>query len=254
MAKQLAGKIALITGGGNGIGQRTALELAAHGAHVVSMDIDDDANERTRAAIRSEGGVCDLVHGDVAIAEDVERAFQTVGDIHILVNNAAYWTGDGYLHEVTEEDWDRVLAVSLKGVFLCCREALRRMMANGSGVIINISSINALTGIHLAAYTAAKGGLISLTRLLAQHYGPYGIRTVAICPGTILTPSSRKYYDDHPELEDGLRALYPASNFGTPEDIAKCVLFLASDDAKFINGSTVVVDGGASAVHKISPH
>jgi 3-oxoacyl-[acyl-carrier protein] reductase len=252
MSNELVNKTALVTGGGNGIGREIAIELAAHGAHVISIDVDEVGNSQTASVIRGRGALCQAVRADVSIAAEVEEAFKAAGNVDILVNNAAFWTGDGFLHETKEEAWDRVLAVSLKGIFLCCRAALPRMMTGQRGAIINISSINALIGIHLAAYSAAKGGVVALTRVLAQQYGAYGIRANVICPGTIMTDSARKFYDEHPGVENDLRSMYPASSFGTPADVAKCVLFLASEQAKFINGSTIVIDGGATAVHRLA--
>jgi 3-oxoacyl-[acyl-carrier protein] reductase len=125
------------------------------------------------------------------------------------------------------------------------------MMARRQGVVINISSVNALAGIHLAAYSAAKGGVLSLTRVMAMQYASYGIRTNAICPGTIMTESSRRYYDEHHTSEAELLSLYPGGSFGTPEDVAHCALYLASDESRFMNGSIVVLDGGMSAVQRI---
>lgn len=251
MSRRLTGKTAFITGAAQGIGRKIAVEFATSGAHVISMDMDESRNAETASVIRNAGGGCQTIRGDVSIAADVKNAFDTTDDIDILVNNAASWAGDGFLHEVAEDNWDRILSVSLKGVFLCCRAVLPRMMKRRRGVIINISSINALTGIHLVAYSAAKGAILSLTRVLAQQYGSYGIRTNAICPGTILTESARQFYEEHRSLENELRSLYPSSSFGSPTDVANCALFLASEDSGFINGSTLVVDGGVTAVHRL---
>jgi len=251
MTQRLTGKTALITGGGNGIGREIALRFAAEGAQVVSLDTDEASNARTASLVRGQGGRCDPVSGDVSVAADTARAFRIAGRVDVLVNNAMNVSGDGFLHKVAEEDWDHVVDVCLKGVFLCCRQALPAMMERRSGVIINMCSVNAITGVHLAAYTAAKGGMLSLTRLLASHYGRFGIRTNAICPGTILTESTRQYHEKNPEMEAELRALYPAGKFGTPADIAECALYLCSDQAGFVNGSVIVVDGGLAAGHQL---
>lgn len=251
MQQRLPGKTALITGAGNGIGRAIAQRFATEGARVVSLDTDAAGNDETASLIRDAGGICEPVHGDVSNAGDVERAFLVAGAVDVLVNNAAFWSGDGLLHQVSERDWDRVLAVCLNGVFLCTREALPGMMERHAGTIVTISSVNALTGMDLAAYTVAKGGIVSLTRLLAHQYGHYGIRFNTICPGTILSESSKQYYDQHPDVAAELRAFYPAGEFGTPADIAAAALFLASDEAGFMNGSVLVVDGGMSAVHRL---
>jgi len=244
-------KTVMITGAGNGIGRETALLFAREGARVISVDVDAAGNEETARRVRALGGSFDAVTGSVASAADVERAFAVAGPIDILVNNAAAWAGDGWLDQVSEESWDHIVDVTLKGVFLVTRAALKTMIPRRSGVIINISSVNALCGIHLAAYSAAKGGVISLTRVLAIQYAPYGIRSNVICPGTILTENSRLYYDLHPGAEADLLALYPGGSFGEPADVAHCVLFLASDEAKFINGSVLTVDGAMSAIQRV---
>ena len=251
MEQRLAGKTAFITGAGNGIGREIARRFAAQGARIISIDTDAIGSSQTASLIREAGGHCEPVEGDVSSAADVERAFRMAGPVDILINNAAVWEGDGLLHEVSEQAWDRIQAVCLKGVFLCSKEALRGMMDRRAGVIVNISSVNALRGIHLGAYTAAKGGILSLTRLLAVQYGRFGIRVNAICPGTILTESSRRYYDDHPDLEAELRALYPAGKFGAPAGVADCALYLASPEAEFLNGSIIVLDGGLTAGYSL---
>lgn len=237
----LKGQTALVTGASQGIGLAIAEAMRQAGAIVHGMDIVPPA------------GQVSFTHhdGDVASASDVARIFSETGPIDILVNNAAITTGDGLLHEVTEASWDRVVDVCLKSVFLCSKAALPAMIERRRGVILSLGSVNALTGIHLAAYTAAKGGILSLTRLLAQQYGRFGIRANAICPGTILTESSRAAYNDAAALRDDLLALYPAHEFGAPADIAECAVWLASAESRFINGTSIVVDGGMSAVHRL---
>jgi NAD(P)-dependent dehydrogenase (short-subunit alcohol dehydrogenase family) len=247
----LNGKTALVTGGAAGIGQEIVRRLAQEGARVISVDVNDAANQQTAAEVCASGGECIGVQGDVSIQGDVDRAFAIAGRVDILVNNAAYWQGDGFLVEIAEDAWDKILAGSLKSVYLCSKAALPSMIERTSGSIVNISSVNALAGIHLAAYTAAKGGIISLTRVLAAQYGRFGIRVNTICPGTILSESSRIYYEEHPDIAADLQALYPAGKFGTTSDVASAVLFLASDQASFVNGASIPVDGGLSAVRQV---
>lgn len=244
-------KTALVTGGAAGIGQEIVRRLAREGARVISVDVNDEANQKTAAEVCAEGAECIAVQGDVSLEGDVERAFEISGAVDILVNNAAYWQGDGFLLDIAEDAWDKILAGSLKSVYLCSKAALPCMMEQKSGAIINISSVNALAGIHLAAYTAAKGGIISLTRVLAAQYGGFGIRINTICPGTILSESSRIYYEEHPDVTADLKALYPARAFGSTSDIASAVLFLASDQALFVNGVSIPIDGGLSAVRQL---
>lgn len=251
MRSDLAGKTALITGTGAGIGRALAIRFAAEGADIVAVDVDAGGNEETASQARREGGRCEAVTADVTVAAQVEAAVHRTRGIDIIVNNTAIWSGDGLLHEVDESAWDRILDVTLKGVYLVCRAALPGMMARRSGSIINISSINALTGIHLAAYSAAKGGMVSLTKLMALQYGRHGIRTNVICPGTILSESSIAFYTAHPALEKELKQLVPSEVLGRPEDVVECALFLASERAAFINGAVLVADGGASAAHRL---
>jgi 3-oxoacyl-[acyl-carrier protein] reductase len=245
---ELSGKNVLITGTAQGIGRAIAIRFVKEGARVTGLDVDSGSNAET-ATLAGERFTA--VTGDVASNADVAAAVGQCGPVDILINNAATVLGDGLLHQVTEQVWDRVSEVCLKSVFLCTRAVLPGMIKRRTGVIISMSSVNALTGIHLAAYTAAKGGIVSLTRLLAQQYGGYGIRANAICPGTIGTETSLAVYEAAPQLRDELYAMYPAGRFGVPEDIADCALWLAGESSRFVNGTAIVVDGGMSAVHRL---
>jgi NAD(P)-dependent dehydrogenase (short-subunit alcohol dehydrogenase family) len=182
---KFTGKNVLVTGGGAGIGREIAIRFAGEGAAVFSADVDATGNAETARLIHRSGGRCEAITADVSSAGDVSRATRSASPVAILVNNAAIVTGDGPLHSVSEEAWDRVLSVCLKSVYLCSREVLPEMAERREGVILNISSVNALAGIHFAAYSAAKGAINSLTRVMAAHYSLYGIRINAICPGTI---------------------------------------------------------------------
>lgn len=248
---KLKGRRALITGTATGIGREIALRFAAEGAHIVAVDWDERGNLETSAEITTAGGACETRKADVSSETEVLEVFRTAGDIDILVNNAASAAGDGMVMELSAENWDKVLAICLKSVFLCTREALKTMTARRKGAIVNLSSVNALAGINLAAYSAAKGGILSLTRVVAAQYAAYGIRSNAICPGTILSESSELFYRQHPEIDDGLRSLYPAGKYGKVEDIASCALFLVSDEALFINGAAIPVDGALLATRLI---
>jgi 3-oxoacyl-[acyl-carrier protein] reductase len=241
----------LITGAAAGIGREIALCFAAEGAEIVAVDRDANGSAMTGKMIQSAGGRCSTFQADVSCEKDVVEVFQAAGPVNILVNNAASAEGDGRFIELEAEAWDHVLGICLRSVFLCSREALKTMVPQRSGRIVNLSSVNAMAGINLTAYTAAKGGILSLTRLIAAQYGQYGIRANAICPGTIMSESSRAYYDEHPALEADLRALYPAGEFGTVQDVAACALFLASDSGNFINGVALPVDGGLLATRPI---
>lgn len=248
---RLERRTALITGSATGIGREIARRFAAEGAYVIAVDLDENGNLETAALIGSEGGSCKVLQADVGSEPDVIRAFRAAGSIDILVNNAASVQGDGRLTELSGENWDRVLAVCLKSVFLCTREALKSMLPKKAGSIVNLSSVNAMVGVNLTAYTAAKGGILSLTRLTAAHYAAQGIRANAICPGTIMSESSELFYSQHPDIGAGLRAFYPAGEFGTVQDVAAGALFLASDEAAFINGIMLPVDGGLLATRPL---
>ena len=249
---RLQGRKALVTGTGTGIGREIAKLFAQEGAQVIGVDWDENGNQETAAIVKHAGGSYMAITGDVSKASDVTNAFAAAGPLDILINNAASAKGDGPLTEISEEAWDQVLAICLKSVFLCTREALKSMLPKRAGVIVSLSSVNALSGINLSAYTAAKGGILSLTRLIAAHYGGYGIRANAICPGTILSETSDAYYSERPNIRAELSALYPAGKFGKVQDVATAALFLASDDSSFINGSTLTIDGGLTAVHRLS--
>jgi NAD(P)-dependent dehydrogenase (short-subunit alcohol dehydrogenase family) len=241
-------KNVLITGTASGIGRAMAVRFAAAGACVVGLDVDSAGNEETRAIA---GTSFHSVIGDAAEPVDARLAAAQLGVVDILINNAAAVAGDGALHEVSEQAWDRTVRACLKPVYSCTHAVLPAMIARQVGVILSISSVNALSGIHLSAYSAAKGAIISLTRVLAQHYGGFGIRANVICPGTIETEMSRQVWEQAPELRQELAGLYPAGRFGTPEHVAACALWLASEEAGFVNGATLVVDGGMSAVHRL---
>lgn len=248
---RLQRKRALITGTATGIGREIARCFAAEGADIVAVDWDTEGNAATAILVTAAGGKCQSLRADVSREKDVVELFRAVGPIDILVNNAASAQGDGMLTELSGENWDKILAICLKSVFLCSREALKGMVQQRAGCIVNLSSVNALAGINLTAYSAAKGGILSLTQLTASHYAAYGIRANAICPGTIMSESSQQFYSLYPHIEAGLRALYPAGEFGKVQDIASCALFLASDDAAFINGVALPVDGGLLATRSV---
>jgi NAD(P)-dependent dehydrogenase (short-subunit alcohol dehydrogenase family) len=249
---RLKNRRALVTGAATGIGREIAQLFASEGAEIVALDWDEAGNRQTAARIASRGGSCTALKVDVSSEPDIVEAFTQAGALDILVNNAASSRGDGSIDNLTGEAWDWVLKICLKSVFLCTREALKIMLPKQAGAIVNISSVNAIEGINLAAYTAAKGGILSLTRLTAAHYAAQGIRANAIVPGTILSESSAVYYGQRPEIDASLRALYPAGAFGRVQDVAACALFLASDEAAFINGATVPVDGGLTATRPLA--
>ena len=239
---RVEGRVALVTGAGEGIGRATARALADEGAPVVMADVR--GHEQAAEAIRSAGGHAVGVRMDVTDAAAVEAAValavERFGGLNILVNNA----GIGWhtpLEEIEEGDWDRILGVNLKGPFLCARAAVRHL---GGGAIVNVASVagrssSMANGCH---YTASKAGLLGLTRHLAREFGPRGIRVNAVCPGPIQTALLDSEIDE--EGKRRLVANVPLGRLGVPEDIARVIVFLASEDAAFITGAALDANGG----------
>ncbi len=253
---RLPGRVAIVTGGASGIGQATATLFAKEGARVVIGDRNDQMGEETAAAIRGLGGEARFVHAEITRSADVRKvvkdALDTFGRLDVVVNNAAIAGGDGVL-EIDEAGWDQVLAVVLKGPFLFIQAALPAMQAQGSGSFVNIASVNGLMGLGEEAYSAAKAGLINLTQNVATRYGRQGIRANAICPGTVHTPIWQKVLETSPDVFERLSRWYPLGRVGEPEDIARAALFLASDEASWITGAVLPVDGGLTAgLHRMA--
>jgi 3-oxoacyl-[acyl-carrier protein] reductase len=252
-AARLKGKSAIVTGSATGIGKATAMLFAKEGARVVVSDVDETARQVVEA-IKGDGGEAIFVRADVSRADDVERTVQTAvrayGRLDVLVNNAAVYLGDGSILSVADETWNQIIGVNLKGTYLCCKFAIARMIESGGGSIVNLSSVNALMGLSLTAYTASKGGVQALTRLLAVDFAPKGIRVNSICPGTIMTENSVAIYRERPGLEERVTKMYPMGKLGAPLDVAECALYLASDLSSFVTGASLVIDGGLMAGRK----
>ncbi len=251
MAGRLGGKIALITGAGGGIGSETARLFAREGATVIVNDLDKAATHAVAESIRKDGGVATEAVADIsdsmAVRGMFEKAVQKHGGIDVLVNNAFANFRDVTLVDLAEADWDRILNVCLKGPFLCCQQALPLMRERGGGSIVWVSSVNALFGFGETAYTAAKGGLISLARLVAAEYGAWKVRSNVICPGTIATETGMAYWQQFPAGFAKLKEMYPMGHIGTPVDVAYSALYLASEESAFVTGAVHVLDGGLLA-------
>ncbi len=252
---RLDGKVAVITGAGSGIGRVAASLFAAEGAQVVVADLVGDQAEGAVADIESAGGTATAVTVDVSdeaqVGAMIDHAVATYGGVHVLFNNAGIFPdNDGGLLDTPPETWQKVMEVNLKGVWLGCRAAVPAMLDSGGGSIVNVASFVALVGAATAqmAYTASKGGVLALTRELAVEYARRGIRANSICPGPIETPLLAELLSD-PERRQRRLVHIPIGRFGQPEEIAKAALFLASDDASFVTGSALVVDGGITAAY-----
>jgi NAD(P)-dependent dehydrogenase (short-subunit alcohol dehydrogenase family) len=243
---KLDGRVALITGAGAGIGRDSALAFAREGAAVAVVDVREARAQQTAELVRSEGGRARAFACDVRFLDQVERAVAAAlaefGGIDAVFNDAGT-TRPGDVVSVSLEDWDMVLDVNLRGTFNVSRAALPHMLERGSGAIINMGSVDGLTGDrNMAAYNAAKAAIVNLTRSMAVDFGPRGIRTNCICPGVIGSPAILKTFTD--ETRARMEKATPLRRIGRPADIASLAVFLASDDASFINGSAVVADGG----------
>jgi NAD(P)-dependent dehydrogenase (short-subunit alcohol dehydrogenase family) len=243
---KLEGKVALITGAGSGIGQATAMLFAGEGAEVAVNDINISSAEGTADAIKKMGRKAIALKADVAeeneVIDMVERVIKELGGINILVNNAGVG-GGGPVLESSAATWDRVMAVNLRGTYLCCRQAGRWMASRNAGKILNISSIAALRfRSNMSAYASAKAGVANFTRALALEWAPHHINVNCIIPGGISTPMTRAYLSKL--TAEQIKELIPLGRIGEPEDIARAALFLVSDDASFITGAALAVDGG----------
>jgi NAD(P)-dependent dehydrogenase (short-subunit alcohol dehydrogenase family) len=251
---RLHDKTAVITGAGSGIGRAMALLFAREGARVLAADLDGAAAKETAAMVHAEGGLC-LPHTvDASDPEQVRRMIETaiseLGRIDVLCNNA----GIGSTTDVVDceaEDWDRVMAVNVRSVFLGCKYALPHMVKQGRGAIVNTASVAGMVGVpKRASYCASKGAVIALTRQVAMDFVKQGIRVNCVCPGTVDSPWVERLLagvEDKAEARAALEARQPMGRLGTPEEVAAAALYLASDDAAFVTGTSIVLDGGWTA-------
>ena len=252
----LEGKVALVTGAGSGIGRATSLEMARGGAKLVVSDVNDEGGRQTVDAIETAGGEAIFVRADVSTEADVvqlvKTTVETYGRLDCAFNNAGIGgtSGDGRryaTHEYPEAQWARIIAVNLTGVFLCLKHEIAQMLQQGGGAIVNTASIAGLVGPFGAAYTAAKHGVVGLTRQSALEYARHGIRVNAICPGPVDTPMVAAAFQAIPGLEDRWREVSPVGRFAAPAEMATVVAWLCSDAASYVTGIAMPVDGGWTA-------
>lgn len=248
----LEGKVALVTGSASGIGRACALRMAREGARIAVSDIDVSGGEETVRLIEGAGGEAIFVQTNVVKASEVEALVQAAvdafGGLDIAVNNAGVGGNMGNADQLEEGDWDFVMDVNVKGVWLCTKYEIPRMLERGGGSIINVASLAGLAGFRgNAAYAASKHAVIGFTKSVALEHAREGIRVNAICPGFTETPMVAELVDAVPRMAEATRRSSPMRRLGRPEEVADTVLFLASDMSSFINGHALAIDGGAAA-------
>ncbi|MCB2202627.1 glucose 1-dehydrogenase [bacterium] len=251
MSQRLSGKVVIITGAGRGIGRRAALLFASEGAKLALVDIDAKAGESAAKDVQSAGGEAIFIKTDLTNAANVEAMVATVieqyGRIDVLYNNAGI-NHYGKLADTDEADWDKVMAVNVKSVYLTCKYVIPVMAAQKKGSIVNTGSSASLVGLEsLAVYTASKGAVLQLTRNMALDYAKDGIRVNALCPGVTATEMTQQVIDDDPDpkaAQERFDRVIPRGSMADPVEIANAALFLASDEASYITGAAIPVDGG----------
>ncbi len=245
----MKGKVALVTGAGAGIGRATALAFAREGASVVVSDVVVDSGEETVKMISKSGGEAIFIKTDVSKSADVEaminKTMETYGRLDFAANNAGINGPITALADCTEEDWDRVMGINLKGVWLCMKYEIPQMLKTGGGAIVNTASMAGIVGFPAQPpYVTSKHGVVGLTKTAALDYGNRGIRVNAVCPGVIQTAMVESLLDTIPEIIDSLNKQSPLGRIGQPPEIAEAIVWLCSDAASFVTGHAMVVDGG----------
>ena len=252
MKGRLAGKIALVTGGGMGIGRACAMAFAREDAAVVVTDIQSSEGQETVKMINKAGGEAFFIKADVSNSAEVERLInktvETYGRLDYAHNNAGIIGTNDLITDITPENWDQVININLKGVWLCMKYEILQMVKAGGGAIVNTASNLGLVGMERrSAYSASKHGIVGLTKVAALEFGKANIRVNAVCPGTIRTPLVDKILTENPQREAWLINRHPIGRLGTPEEIAEAVIWLCSDESSFATGLIMSVDGGYTA-------
>jgi NAD(P)-dependent dehydrogenase (short-subunit alcohol dehydrogenase family) len=252
MSEQFSQKVALITGAASGIGRSTALAFGQEGAQVIVSDVSVEGGEETVQMIKDAGGEAHFVWADVSnegdVAALVQTAVETYGRLDIGINNAGIGSNWKRLADYELEDWNRVIAVNLSGVFHCMLHELKQMLQQGNGAIVNVASIAGLRGLaNSSAYTASKHGVVGLTKSAALEYATQNIRINAVCPVFTRTPLFEALFDVNPTYEERIKKNIPMRRYGKPEEIAQAILWLCSDTADFVTGHALPLDGGMMA-------
>ncbi|MFL3655837.1 MAG: SDR family NAD(P)-dependent oxidoreductase [Halioglobus sp.] len=242
-------KVALVMGGGAGTGRATALAFVDEGASVVVADVNEEGGRETLAQVQAKGGDGLFVRADMSDAGDVENAvahaLEVFGGLHMVSNNAALSAPNKPVTDLSEDEWDRCMAVTLRGVWLCMKYQLPLIEASGGGAIVNVASVSGIRGeAFQSAYAAAKGGVINLSKTVAVEYAKRGIRVNTVCPGGINSGGMAFYLEKMPEMRDRTLNAHAMGRLAEPREIADAVVYLCSDRASFITGHDLVVDGG----------
>ncbi len=245
-------KVAIVTGAGSGLGRAEAVMLAKEGAKVAVTDINDVSGNETVEIIKNAGGEAEYWHLDASVEKEcktvIDEVAEKFGKIDILVNNAGITGPDVTTEEITEEDWDRMFKINVKSVLFMTKHTIPHMRKNGKGSIVNTSSLSGIVGdTELTPYHATKGTIVIMSQKDAIQYAPEHIRVNCVCPGTVMTPLVQGLLDDDPHYLDNDIKRYPIGYFGEPDDVAYGVLFLASDEGRFVTGTKLIIDGGYSA-------
>lgn len=256
---RLEGKVATITGAADGIGYAISAAMASEGAYVVMSDIDDINGEAAAAGLRAQGLRADFLHCDVAQDADIAALIAATvakgGRLDILVNNAAVAIGGMPVHQMTDDEWHKLIAINLTSVFRGCKHALPHMIAQGAGSIINMASAQGHIGLDgWTAYAGAKGAVMAMTRQMAVEFGPNGVRVNSISPGTIATPMNEGVLNQlGPAVGRAWVKMHPIGRIGRPEEVAEAAVYLASDAAGFTTGIDLRVDGGLCVTPRYVP-
>lgn len=252
MNMDMKGKVALVTGSAQGIGQAIAMAFAKYGCSVVVSDVNEQAGKDTVSQIQKAGGTASFCACDVSVSADVQKLVQfavdTFGRLDYAANNAGIELGNMFTAEVSEEQWDRMIAVNLKGVFLGMKYEIPVMVKQGGGAIVNTSSGTGMKAVPgLAPYVTSKHGINGLTKTAALEYARQNVRINAVCPGAILTPRFQAEVEHKPEIAESYKAMMPNGRLGEAREVAEAVVWLCSDQASLVNGVTLPVDGGVVA-------